>query len=857
MENLVKEVNCYFLCKITGSLIEFKGFNDELIKYDKFDLSEIKLFENDQLYLFKRLERKGNTHLFIKNKSSVTKCYGNNLLNEINIFNSLEPYSFIGKLIKKEEKQFLFLISIDKIVVLMNIEDKFKHINENQFIDVSFVKFCSEKNGIIYFQVHPFTSFKILENKGEKDPINHKIALKFNLVDLNEYFINNDIIFNKLGIEMHSDSIIKINIDKKIIYFVYDARKIEYEYFPQKIYLYDRNDTFIDFKFFVYKSFLNEINVFVKQKSLCSYEFLYFSLDNSLPKEITIFCQSEKTFKSTEFHTFNSKIRKSIIFVNISHQKIKDSKFGKNLLNIYLCEKNNTKLYGTFSLDTIKFKSEIKPYDYKSIVKNKLNNIYNDYIECYEKKINPMNFKKYILFDDSEKKILKNALKDAFYRHKYEDNKNTLDYFHSLCLWNLYYFIKISGNTSSFLKDYINVYNKIINRNNLNYIEKSMILVSFMERAFEDLDNFSCPKLYFYDELDNNNPYKIAYNFQFKIIENITEESCLFQPFLFLDSYIMNCLYQKSSFEFIISTMSAYSISMLPIELIKNHLYKSIKDYFFVLEKENIQNKRRYYASVHKFNNLITYNENILLRNYKLKKMYDIGGVEAMDNENDIKDYAFNLNLENLHENFVHNKEEIVNIEDSPRLFFDRNLKYSYVYHYSDKNKGEAGKLIEAFIVEEFSIEVMKIIRFKMGEYLQVEYFVDKNFKKLIDVFKNILESKNQNKSKIEETHHQEEYESFAVNIDLQEMKGENIREKHKNNISHKEVSSLNIKKLIEKELIKDKDKDKEIILSKHNTFILSADSMEELMEKIDKINSKKIITREDAIEDNNDICNY
>ena len=106
-----------------------------------------------------------------------------------------------------------------------------------------------------------------------------------------------------------------------------------------------------------------------------------------------------------------------------------------------------------------------------------------------------------------------------------------------------------------------------------------------MTVVLEEKNNLDCPKFFFYDELAQNNPYKIAYDFQYKIIDNITEESCLFQPFLFLDSYIMDNIYRKS-FKFVQVKKPAYSISMLTLELIKTHLKKSIKNYFFVLEKK-------------------------------------------------------------------------------------------------------------------------------------------------------------------------------------------------------------------------------------------------------------------------------
>ena len=354
-----------------------------------------------------------NKNIIIENKENIINMKSNSsfkktntiiLIDNINSFNNSFLYSFIGKIIKKEATQILFLTSIDKIVILTEIGGKFKYFEENQFIYVSYVIFYSEKNGIIYFKMHDSSVIKRLDKIEEENPINQKIAIKFNLLDYNEY----DFIFTQIGLELSKNNIKKFKLDKKIIFYVYDASKYDYEYFPQTIYLYDYEESFLDFKFFVYKSFLNEVNLFINQKYKCSYEFLYFSLDNSLPKEIEIEYQHNKNFKSGEFHTFNSKIRKSIIFINIPPQKKKDDNFGKNFLNIYLCTKEKIKLYGTFSLDSIKFKTKT-PYKYKSVVKENIINIYKDYIDCYEKKNNPKEFQKYLLFELNVNKELENA----------------------------------------------------------------------------------------------------------------------------------------------------------------------------------------------------------------------------------------------------------------------------------------------------------------------------------------------------------------------------------------------------------------------------------------------------------------
>jgi len=202
----------------------------------------------------------------------------------------------------------------------------------------------------------------------------------------------------------------------------------------------------------------------------------------------------------------------------------------------------------------------------------------------------------------------------------------------------------------------------------------------------------------------------------------------------------MDCRYGQS-FDFVKNSFkSAYSISMLSIESIKDHLKKSIKNYFFVLEKQGKKNKRKYYASVQKCNRLITYNENILLKDSNFTKMYELDKQDIIYNPKIIKNFAFILNLENLHENFSHNKEELLNIKDSPTLFFNRDLNLSYVFHYNIDNLGEAGKLVEEFICGQTLIDAIKQTKFEMGDFLDIKYFIDKDFNNLIEGFKGVIQ---------------------------------------------------------------------------------------------------------------------
>ena len=215
---------------------------------------------------------------------------------------------------------------------------------------------------------------------------------------------------------------------------------------------------------------------------------------------------------------------------------------------------------------------------------------------------------------------------------------------------------------------------------------------------------------------------------------------------------------------------------MLPIDSIKIHLKKTIKDYFFVLER-SLENERKYYASVHKFNFLVTYNENILLKNSSIKSIFDCDQFyETKENKN----LAFIINLENLHENFSHNKEELINIKDSPTLFFNSNYEFSYIYHYETKDYGEAGRLVETFIAKEYIIDEMKKVKYKMGAFLEVKYYVDKDFNALIEGFIQIRDTYNEKQNIINDLKDDNNLEQSSTNTNLIQVNNSKVITKKK-----------------------------------------------------------------------------
>ena len=391
-----------------------------------------------------------------------------------------------------------------------------------------------------------------------------------------------------------------------------------------------------------------------------------------------------------------------------------------------------------------------------------------------------------------------------------------------MVIWNIFKYIINYNGIYSCIKEYIEIYEIIIKKNNLNYIDKSMLLIGIVLRIKENKKTFICPKLFFYEDLNDNNPYKIAYKFQFEIINKITEYSSLFHPFLLLDSYFMDMINYKDlnirENEINKEIISAYSISMLPIEIVKKHLIKTIKPYFLLFQK-NYLNKTKYYASVQKVNNVITYNENILLEETFYKSIEDCDKISL------IKDYAFILNFENIHENFFHNKQRILN---KTTLFFNHDFEYGFAFkNYNEKNlEGEAGILLESFIYDDNMIEEIKKIKYHMGEYLEIKYFIQKDFSELLKGFEN-------------------KKEEFKKNSFLK-----------KNEIKNQNNIEINKDKKNEMNYFDNKNEDV-IFLSRYNTVVIKADNLTELFKKIKNMKNKKFIRPKIIVPKNNKKTNY
>ena len=126
-------------------------------------------------------------------------------------------------------------------------------------------------------------------------------------------------------------------------------------------------------------------------------------------------------------------------------------------MSIYLCSKKEIKLYGNFCLDSIEIKKKTD-YKFNPIVKILIYEIYNDFTS----NLTIDNLKqKYIYFNVKINDKLKNEFKQNFHLFNYPNEKYTLIYFNSLCLWNLFYYINENKGDTNCIIDYIDLYNKI------------------------------------------------------------------------------------------------------------------------------------------------------------------------------------------------------------------------------------------------------------------------------------------------------------------------------------------------------------------------------------------------------------
>ena len=823
-------VDCYFMYRKKEK--DFIGFNNEKLNLTNKKINSKIKFEDSKIYLFKRLQHTNTKEVQYNEKISfISENSGEIIFNDFSNLNSDIPYCFEGKIIEIDENKNKILLvpfKIDNIFISLKINKVDKDL-EGKFIRISSAKYNSTYGNIINFTSTEFTKTEISQLLNVEE--DHRIYIKLNFCRSK---MNNKV--SKVLIELPNKRFDELIVSEEFQYYMYNNNNQYYdlEYFIQNItLLYDDGFSRL-FQFFVYEGFLNEANIDISIIGACAYEFLYYSLDQ---KFLPTFIDIKELGKYDNFQTFGNKTRKKITFINIPIQNEEDIGHGNSFLVIKLCKEKDIKLYGTFKLNSVEFKP-LKNYAFNSTIDDFLKDIHQDFDNYFNNKTCTIDKlrQKYLGIKPQQLALIKEELLKNFKEYKIKEEKHTFDYFNALVIWNIFnYYTEMKSNISG-MEKYFKIYKILVDRK-LNYVDKSKILLDAFFRLKESKTTLVFPKLFFYDDLKKDNAYKIAYNFQFSFIEKLTEFSGLYQPFLLLDSYFMDMIcYEDFNIEkknVKNGVISAYSISMMPLNNIKKHLKKTIKPYFFIIKK-GVTDERKYYASVQTWNNVITYNEKILLSETTFEKVRDSDELSIK------KNYAFVLYLENMHENFSHNKENILNTKDSPTLYFNNKFEYVYTYDYHSDQIGEAGVLLESFICDISILEEMKKLKYEMGEYLNIDYFVDKDFGKLIDKFSEI-------KQKQEIDDEQNEDNEFKKELLGEYKQMNNEKNKLKEGLNNNEIIAENQGRK-QKISAKSEKKQEIVVFSRYNVIIIKAETLKELSAKIKDMKTKVFVKANNAV---------
>ena len=284
----------------------------------------------------------------------------------------------------------------------------------------------------------------------------------------------------------------------------------------------------------------------------------------------------------------------------------------------------------------------------------------------------------------------------------------------NMCLYFYYEIIKQEDTRVILLKKFKNNF-ELIKKSDLSFSQKIRIMrftckeCLLMEYINKDFN------LFLLDELSDDNVFKLAFNYNIQIINNITEQSKLYLPFLQFDNFIL--------FNYYVNSYS-YSLSLEPLLVTKKHLL-SLYEKFFFISTENTTVKTAKLACQCEKNDITTIN--------KLGLFGELVGSSTKEKN---RNYVPPISMELFHEKNGHSKKRIKNKKSLSPIYF---YKKNDIIELDKKNqkivgtRGESGRIIEYFI-EYKKINLVNELKtnFNYGHIINdVKYFTSSNFKKL------------------------------------------------------------------------------------------------------------------------------
>ena len=527
---------------------------------------------------------------------------------------------------------------------------------------------------------------------------------------------------------------------------IIETKKIKnYEYSPISIQLIERKNnkdiSNISFNFNLLHGLLNKINAFInyKHKIPYFYEYLFYYFDSGIYQaKKTIHLKNKSLYCLLIYDNFDSFNRIRFNVLNINFQNECNENLLSNSNSLMVCEIfTNGNLFpkkvGIFSIDEIKQNiPNLKSNNVFDKYYNDFGFIYNNLLDCKEHNINDFI------------NICKMKFNNIIIPEKNLDFKNISSYEEEISLSQfktrigiiISYYLNRSSESEKIdnFESIKSVFSSIYRHRNKLSLMQFLRLFKFIVRKL--LNNYERYRICFISELNEFSPYLVAYNFNIDEINEINESSRLFMGYIQIDSYIL--------VNYLIKNSKSYSLSIEPLFIVKKHLLQSYEG-FFLIERSD---KEHYAQSIT--------DEKITIIN--IKKIFEFSNIIKMEDIDEIKkpnilrNHAFSLSMEFRHENNSHQKKNQKNIHiTSPIFYFDKSDIKKIEFLKNNQIQGEDGRLIEALIDESRDIILSLQTDIIYGDLLNINYFIQSDFKELKEKFNKIRERKDKFDDKIEE----------------------------------------------------------------------------------------------------------
>ena len=774
LENQIKD-NCLIL-------VDNYLFSQDNIKINNMTLFNLVKLEYIDEY-FKQKLIKNNDLFNYDNKNGKIFYYKINSINHTNVL-----------LIKVIDIKNQYILGIDYLCNIYKIDrnrDIFKKIND--VFKIIFIKYFNleEKDSIYIVELFDYSYIQLFDNNFKNLLLNDLTVINLHYIDFIEPSEKN--YFNQIGI----DDKFTFKISKKSEYVILIKKlDINYNYYPHTIKMISNNNKEIhDYIFLLYIGLLNNINILINYVGAdkYGYEFFYYNFSYDLPKSHIITVEN-KIYNLEYSDNFNSEARKRFIIMNyydkehtshyesmkeVSIEYDVNENFYKNYKTIEETEKKTEKKNDINSRDSIKINDDKDDKDGEDFTNFTIETKHNSLQFCFlykdetpnlfgiyelEEIINKFQPKKKIIFKSNEykmfydyfsfiKKNITEVMNDNEYLESLEKYKkdpmihnliiiydidfNNISYesyiiYINLCL---FYYLNQTKYKEELVYEFEKNFNILI-KSKLSYFDRIRIMRFICKEYIKIADEDRRYDLLILDNINERNSYKIANNYNIKIINNLKENSKLYIAFLQLDGYIL--------YNYIINSYS-YTLSLEPLIVTKAHLLSSCDNFIFITKEKPHKNNVTYaYQNIK--NDVTAINEYGLF--YKINNRSS----DLLKGNN----FAVPISAELLHERNGHSKKDKKNKRNqSPLYFYTRtNLKIADENFQeiiekdkdNDKNnpKGEAGLLVEYFVRYK-SKNLMSNLKtnFNLGNIINdVKYFTSPNFKDLYEEITKLNEEK-------------------------------------------------------------------------------------------------------------------